>query len=78
MRQNSADTIQGPVLEAGNAVSPHTVKQTDRVAEFVSEGDVTCTVPGQAPTTTTVLAGARYAIGAGVTVITFAGTFNVS
>lgn len=78
MRTNATDTIQGPVLERGNAVSPYTVQSSDRVVEFVSEGDVVTTLGNGTPTTTTVLAGSRYAVGAGVVTITFAGTFNVS
>jgi len=73
MQTNATDTIQGPVLAMGDAVSPYTVQKTDKVVEFTSAGIVD--TDGRA---TTVLVGSRYAIGSGVKVITFSGTFNVS
>ncbi len=67
------------VLGGGDVASPYTVLDYDTVVEFTEGGDVTCTLDdGVTETVTTVLAGARYAIGAGVTVISFDGKFSVS
>jgi len=69
--------IQGMPLGNGNATSPHTVGDMESMVEFTAGGSVTCTLEGGATTTTTVLAGSRYAIIPGVTTITFGGTFSV-
>ena len=77
MRTNAGDTIQGIPLGRGDATSPYTVQDLDRVVEFITAGTVTCALETGGPTTTTILAGSRYAIGCGVTTITFSGTFNI-
>lgn len=69
--------IQAMPLARGNATSPYTVQNLDQVVEFATAGDVTCGFASGATTITTVPAGSRYAIGNGVTTITFGGTFNV-
>lgn len=77
MRKNSAETVQAPTLGGGNVISPYVVMPEDRVVEFITAGEVECRLENGTLTNTTVLGGARYAIGAGVTVITFAGVFNI-
>ncbi len=76
MGKEGSEMIQGMPLGRGNATSPHTVGSGDSAVEFTEEGDVTCTM-STGTSTTTVLAGSRYAIGAGVKVITFGGTFSI-
>ena len=79
METNAGDTIQSSVLQRGNATSPYTVVDTDKVVEFTEAGDVVVALTsGKAGTTTTVLAGSRYAIGIDVKTITFNGIFSVS
>ena len=63
-------------LGRGNATSPHTVGSGDSAIEFIEAGNVTCTMSTGA-SVTTVLAGSRYAIGAGVKIITFGGIFSI-
>ncbi len=78
MEKDSGSVIQGHILGRGNATSPYTIQQGDRVVEFTESGDVTCTlVTGGTPTVTTVLAGARYAIGNCIATIAFDGTFSI-
>lgn len=69
--------IQAMPIGSGNATSPYTVQETDDVVEFTTAGDVTITPEAGADTTTTVLAGSRYAITNGTKTITFGGTFSV-
>ncbi len=78
LQKDSGRPIQGMPLGKGNAISPVTLEQSDNVVEFIEAGDVTCTLEDGSTTVTTVLAGSRYGIGNGVTIITFGGTFNVS
>lgn len=76
MRKNNRDTIQAPTT-CGRAISPYVVFPQDRMVEFLEPGEVTCRLGDGSLTTTTVLGGSRYAIGVGVTVITFDGIFNI-
>ncbi len=70
--------IQGMPLERGDATSPYTVLSGDSAVEFTEGGDVTCTLKDDTTTTTTVLAGSRYAIGREVKTIAINGTFSVA
>ncbi len=76
MGKEGSAIIQGMPLGRGNAVSPYTVGGGDSAVEFTEGGDVICTM-STGTSTTTVLAGARYAIQPGVKVITFDGTFSI-
>ncbi len=76
MGKEGSEIIQGMPLGRGNAVSPHTVGGGDSVIEFTTAGTVTCTM-STGTSVTTVLAGSRYSIGAGVKIITFGGTFSI-
>ncbi|RLA58968.1 MAG: hypothetical protein DRQ78_11225 [Epsilonproteobacteria bacterium] len=77
LNKDSGQPIQGMPLGRGNATSPYTVQSTDNVIEFTEAGDVTCTLADGTTPITAVLAGARYSISNGVTIITFTGTFSV-
>ncbi len=70
--------IQGMPIERGNATSPYTVLSGDSAIEFTEGGDVTVTLKDDTVTTTTVLAGSRYAIGREVKTFTVNGTFSVA
>jgi len=76
MGKEGSEIIQGMPLGRGNATSPHNVGSGDSAVEFVTAGNVTCTM-STGTTTTTVLAGSRYVIQPGIKVITFGGTFSI-
>ncbi len=78
MEKSSGVPIQGSVLSRGDATSPYTVLDTDEIVEFLDAGVVTCTLKSGAQIHTTVMSGSRYAIGNGISIITYNGTFNVS
>lgn len=69
--------IQAMPLGRGDAVSPYTVQDNDDVIEFTDSGVVTCSFADGTTTSTNVLGGSRYAIGNGITVITFSSTFSI-
>jgi len=77
MEATKGDLIQGMPLGRGNATSPYTVQEMDTVVEFLVDGDVVCKLDSGATTTTSVLAGGRYAIGKGVVTITTTSTFSI-
>ncbi len=70
--------IQGMPLERGDATSPYTVLPKDSVVEFTEAGVVTLTLEDDTVTTTTVLAGSRYAVSTKSKTIAFDGTFNIA
>lgn len=78
MEVSKGELIQGMPLGRGDATTPYTVVPGDSIVEFTEAGTATTTFgDGRSATTTTVLAGSRYAIGQGTATIAFAGTFSI-
>ncbi len=76
--RDGGEAIQAMPIGRGNAISPYTVVENDEFVEFTEAGDVTCTLAVGSNTTTTVLAGARYALDDNVLTIAFSGTFSIA